>query len=94
MSQAMWTNPYCNTSHFRGRCYGGRVQITIQDMSGAHGPFFEVSRLQLNRDARPYEGKPGGVYTPTHHAYRRSLPEIQAVGEGWANGDFSAPERN
>jgi hypothetical protein len=89
----LWTKFYCNTSHFRAWRKGAKTHITIQDMTLDGDPFFQVFRLQLDRDIRPSEGAPGGVFTPTHLAYRSSLAEAQAVGEAWSKGDFSAPER-
>lgn len=72
---------------------GARIQISIQDLDG----LFEVSRLDLVAERRELlrepGSRPGGVFTPTHVAFRRSLEDAQAVGEAWARGDFSAPER-
>ena len=74
-----WTKPYCGIQHFQGR-RGHRVQISVMD----RGTFAEVHRLDLG-DLHPL--------TPTHWAMRNTVAEAQAVGEAWARGDYTAPER-
>lgn len=94
MPADLWSRFYCGVSHFAGRAQpGARIQITIVDLDG----LFEVSRLDLvaerRANLREPGSRPGGVFTPTHVAYRHSLDAAREVGEAWARGDYSAPER-
>lgn len=91
MNPHLWSKPYCGVSHFAGPRVGpGRIQISVTDRV----EFAEVHRLNLDAESRAAEvlpARPGGVFTATHEALRKTVDEAKAVGEAWAKGHFSAP---